>query len=133
MSRFADPDHTVEVHLREGWTPDAECPGCCECPPRSDGSAPHEHDIVTVRDHLSQSELLRVAEGTTEQMNLKFLVLVVKGWNLVDEKGKAVAVDAASINDLSDTAGTLLATLAQEAISRRRELPNPYAGTSPAS
>lgn len=73
MSRFADPKATERLTL-----------GPCECPGK-----PHTEDWMDVRTELGAEDALTLAQGNS----VDALVILVVGWNLLDNDGSTAAVD----------------------------------------
>lgn len=88
----------------------------CICPPKADGEPRHEGDTITLRDtlgfvatqtarnaiHLARSEAAEQGTNLDAAYALallteQYLVLGIEAWTLVDEKGKAIPVNRATI------------------------------------
>ena len=88
----------------------------CVCPPKADGSPRHEGDTVTLRDTLgfvatqTARNAIHLARSDAREMGVdldaayalavlteQYLMLGISAWSLVDEKGKAVPVNRATV------------------------------------
>ena len=75
--------------------------GPCECPGK-----PHDTDTIRIRKHISYPDMLHIGDaasmGSVEAVWTVFNIRV-GGWNLVDEKGKPLALSRSVWQNLSES------------------------------
>ena len=75
--------------------------GPCECP-----GTPHETDTIRLLENISYADMLHIGDasglGAVEAVWAVFNIRV-KGWNLVDDKGKPLPLSRAVWQNLSES------------------------------
>jgi hypothetical protein len=117
VSRFVDPEARRTVPL-----------GPCDCP-----GTPHEQDEAYIRDRLSGQEIAQYAQSSNEtaaEVTAEFVL----GWNLLGNKGEAVAVTAASLLLLdAQSLSTLVNAISDVVVESSGAVPNGSGARSRAS
>jgi hypothetical protein len=108
----------------------------CICPPKADGEPRHEQDTITLKDRFSFHEVVALQKdmqmaGSDDEATVGdslaaltegYIVRGITSWTLVDEKGRALAVNRTTI---TDRLFSLNPTVAMDISAAAEELYNP--------
>lgn len=91
MPRFVDRKAIADLNL-----------GPCECPntPHANGDWVHVHEQQSYTDWLA---IVDAGARGMEEYNRVRLQRRIKSWNLVDDKGKAIPITAATLGELDQS------------------------------